>query len=224
MTYRLQVDGPVDIANGSVTRIFWGSGPSAGGAEITTTRDIVAFAGMRSYTVDLASLSVGATGGLESHGAAEVWTTNNKRQFRFDPHEFAAARQFHLDDVKLTAIPESSGTYTIRWAGADADGDAATVNLYLDNDRNPGNGKTTILTGLPIAQASYVWNSSGRAAGHLLHLRGSVRRRQHRRHLFGIADHPRHRAVRVHARAGGRVRAVCRQRRHGRRHRQRVHL
>ena len=160
LTHRMQVDGPVDIANGSVTRIFWSSSPFAGGAEVTTTRDIVAFAGMRDYTIDLASLSVGVTGGLEPSGTMEPWTTNNKRYLRFDPHEFAAARQFHIDDVKLTAIPESFGTYTIRWAGADADGDATTVNLYLDNDRNPGNGKTTIVTGLPIAQASYVWDSS----------------------------------------------------------------
>ena len=224
-TYRMQVDGPVDIANGSVSRIFWGSGPSAGGAEITTTRDIVAFAGMRNYTLDLASLSVGVTGGLEESGAQEIWTTNNKRQLRFDPHEFAAARPFHIDDVKLTANPESYGTYTLHWAGADADaGDAATVNLYYDDDRNLGQRQDHDRH--PAAdRARELRVGCNRApAGHLQHLRGGLRRRQRHRGLLGRTDLPDDRALRLHARADQRVRAVCRRPRHGGRHGQRAHV
>ena len=42
-----------------------------------------------------------------------------KRYLRIDPHEFATARTFHLDDVKLTAKPVGSSSFTIRFASAE---------------------------------------------------------------------------------------------------------
>ena len=224
LTYRLQVDGPVDIANGSVTRVFWSSGPAAAAGPVTTTRDIVAFAGMRSYTVDLASLSVGVTGGLESDRDAEVWTTNNKRYLRFDPHEFAAVRNFHIDDVKLTAIPEASGAYHDS-LGRRRRGRRRRHRQPVPRHRSQSGQRQDHDRDRAADRASQLRVEFVRgAAGHLPHLRGSVRRRQHQRYLFGLADHPRRRDVRVHDRAGERARAPCRRRRHGRRHGQRVHL
>jgi hypothetical protein len=164
-TYRID-HGVSDLAHGSVARVFWSSTAFAGGGEVTTTRDLILFGGMRDYTVDLASLSVGVLGGIENSGTMEPWTTNNKRQLRFDPHEFAAVRPFHIDDVKLTARPESFGTFTIRWTGGDADaGDTPTVALYYDTDQNPNNGKTLLVQGLPMAQGSWVWNTASLPLG-----------------------------------------------------------
>lgn len=162
-TYKFQVDGAYDLANGSVARVFWTSAPFIDGATATTTKDIIVFPGMNTYTVDLAALTTASGGGLETSGSAEAWTAANKTNLRFDPHEFAAARTFHIDDVKLTANPVSySGSFTIRFSGSDADaGDSPTVSLYYDTDQNATNGKTLIASGVALSAGSYVWTTSG---------------------------------------------------------------
>ena len=158
-TYRYQVDGGFDLAQGSVARFFW---TPVGGADanVTTSKDIVVYDGMNSYTVDLATLAPTDTGGLEQTSTAQTWTAANKRVLRFDPHEFPSAHPFHLDDFKLTAMPQSTGTYTIKWTGSDADADPTVVTLYYDTDQNPLNGKTQIVTNLPIANGSYAWDAT----------------------------------------------------------------
>ena len=156
-TYRLQVDGPYDLGAGSVARVVWGPQASSLSA---VSQDIIVVPGMNSYTVDLAALSTAPDGGLEP-GSGELWTAGPKRYLRLDPHEFATARTFHIDDVKLTAKPLGGTTFTVRFAAADADADATTVSLYYDTDTNPGNGKTLIASGIPATAAQYVWNSAG---------------------------------------------------------------
>jgi Kre9/KNH-like N-terminal Ig-like domain len=165
LTYRFQVDGAYDLGEGSVARLFWGSATQFLDNTATTTKPIIVWPGMNSYTIDLATLTTAVDGGIETFGGAESWTAANKRFFRFDPHEFPQARQFHIDDIKLTAKPVSSGVFTIRFVGSDADGDAATVTLYYDTDTNPNNGKTLIVSNVPQSAGQYAWNSTGVPAG-----------------------------------------------------------
>jgi hypothetical protein len=161
LTFRLQVDGPFDLGEGSVARIFWSSSSQMSGLTATTSQDIVVWPGMNSYTVDLAPLSTAPDGGLEVTGPAEAWGAGNKRHLRFDPHEFPQARTFHLDDVRLTAKPVATSSFTIKFVGADADGDPATAALYYDIDTNPANGRSLITSGIPLSAGAFVWNTAG---------------------------------------------------------------
>ena len=160
LTYRFQVDGAYDLGAGSVARIYWTSQANMGATTATVSQDILVWPGMNTYSIDLAPLSAAADGGLEPIGAAEPWTVGPKRQLRFDPHEFQAARTFHIDDVKLTAKPAAGASFIIRFQGADPDGDAATVSLYYDTDTNPNNGKTLIGSGIPQSAGQFNWNTA----------------------------------------------------------------
>jgi hypothetical protein len=166
LTVRMQVDGNYDLLRGSVGRVFWGS--QAGSPyNLTVSSFFLVWPGMQTYTFDLASLTTSADGGIEpAEGAGVPWTAASVRYLRFDPHEFAEQRGFHIDDVKLAAMDEATnGTFTIRFAGSDADGHPATVALYYDTDRNPSNGLTPITSNLPIGSGQYAWNTSGVVPG-----------------------------------------------------------
>jgi hypothetical protein len=178
LTYRMSIDGPVDITNGSIARVHWGSGQFP--SNFTTTRDIFVFAGMQSYTIDLATLTstpIAPFGGFDPNSGTcagqpltctqEPWTTNRKTQLRFDPDEFGTnpndpmpTRTFHIDDIKLTAKPVSSGSFTIQFAAADADaGDTLTVNLFRTTD-TVGSNKTLIASNVSPASGQFVWNTT----------------------------------------------------------------
>jgi hypothetical protein len=161
LTIRFQVDGPYDLGLGSVGRFFWTSNPIFDGNTATTSLPFIVWEGMNSYTFDLTTLATGLDGGLESSGGAETWLAATKPHLRFDPHEFLQARTFHIDDIKLTAKPVATTSFTIKFNGTDADGDAATVSLYYDTDTNPNNGKTLIASGIPQSTGQYIWNASG---------------------------------------------------------------
>jgi hypothetical protein len=162
LTLRLQVDGAYDLVAGSVARVIWSSQVSSPAA---ISQDIIVVPGMNSYTVDLAPLSTAPDGGLEPGGGSETWTAASKRYLRIDPHEFPTARTFHIDDVKLTAKPVAAGSFTIRFVGTDADGDAATVSLYYDSDTNTANGKTLIASNIPASAGQFVWTPSSVPTG-----------------------------------------------------------
>jgi len=159
LTYSLQVDGPYDLAQGSVARVVWDSLLTPGTAAIS--QDIIVWPGMNRYTIDLASLSAAIDGGLEPVGAPEPWTAGVKRYLRLDPHEFPQVRGFHIDDVKLTAMPAAGGPFPITFVSTDADGDAATVSFYYDTDTNAANGKALIASGIPRSAGQVVWNTTG---------------------------------------------------------------
>ena len=165
LTYRFQVDGPYDLRDGSVARIVWGSQQFIQAPTATTTKDIIVWPGMNSYTFDLGALSTAADGGLETGGAAEAWTSGSKRHFRFDPHEFdpvqgsGGTRAFHIDDVKLAAMDETANdAFLIKWGGSDLDGGNPSIALYYDTDTNPSS-KTLIQNGLLMSQGSFTWNT-----------------------------------------------------------------
>ena len=159
LTYSLQVDGPYNLAEGSVARVVWDSLLGPGTAAIS--QDIIVWPGMNRYTIDLASLSTAVDGGLEPVGTPEPWTAGAKRYLRLDPHEFPQPRTFLIDDVRLTAKPVAGTTFPILFVSNDADGDAATVSFYYDVDTNPSNGRTLITSGVPRSAGSFAWNTAG---------------------------------------------------------------
>jgi hypothetical protein len=165
LTYRLQVDGPYDLGNGSVARIVWNSQALMSGHTATVSQDIIVWPGMNTYSLDLAPLSAAPDGGLEPVAAQEPWTAAPKRHLRLDPHEFSEARTFHIDDVKLTAKPVAGASFTITFLATDLDGDPGTVALYFDADTNPLNGRTLIASSIPRTAGQFVWNTSSVAVG-----------------------------------------------------------
>ncbi len=164
LTFTTQLHHAFDLGLGSVARIYWGSAPHFGGAA-TGTDDILVWPGRNTYTLDLATLTLG--NGLEDcSGGFCSWTQGSKRFFRFDPHEFGDRQVvFDLDNVTLTAPSEvvQGQVFPIQWVTAGAG--AGSINLYYDTDRNPASGRQGIASGIGIAQTSYGWNVGGLAPG-----------------------------------------------------------
>jgi hypothetical protein len=165
LTFSLNVAPPNDIGLGSIARILWSSqaNPATGALpSITVTKDMLVWPGLNTYTIDLAALNGNANGGLEPP-APELWTAGKMMNvFRIDPHEFADARAFDLANVKIGALNESSGNFTIAYSNYVAPGRTATLNLYYDADLNPGNGKTLITSvALSASGAGAPFPSSG---------------------------------------------------------------
>jgi FG-GAP-like repeat len=165
LTYTLTVDHPYNLTTGSVARVFWGSqsSPTGGGTpyDVTTTKDIIVWPGTNTYTLDLATLTT-ANGGLELNNA-QLWTAAPVRHFRIDPFEFAEVVTFHLANVKLAADDATvNGSFLIKFAGSDPEGDPTTVDLYYDTDQNPNNGRTLIAAGIPLATGQYLWRTGTR--------------------------------------------------------------
>ena len=161
LTFSLQVDRAFDLGLGSVARVFWGSGTGGGApyANLAVTKDIITWPGLNSYTIDLAPLSAAPDGGLEPSGPTP-WTSARMRHLRIDPNEFPESLNFHMGPVKLAADDETSnGSFTIRWAGGDADGEAATIALYYDTNRDSSSGLTPIVSGVPLSAGAYTWNA-----------------------------------------------------------------
>jgi hypothetical protein len=165
LSFDLAVDGDYDLARGSVARVLWGSGPNNDGSLMTTTKDIIVWPGINHYTIDLGSLTTSATGGLTMDGVAQPWMTAATKHFRIDPHEFPEVRGFHLGPVRIAAMDEAAPSFTIRWTGADADGDATNVALYYDTNTNPGDGMTLIASGISMATGAYQWNAGAVPVG-----------------------------------------------------------
>ena len=172
LSFDLEVAPPYDLGLGSVARVFWGSQANSVAGNMTTTKDIIVFPGLNHYTIDLASLSPTATGGLEPSGAAQAWTTAPITFLRIDPHEFPEARNFRLGNVRLAAVDEASPVFTLQWGGvlpggtaADADGDPATVSLFYDTNTDPADGMTAIASNLAIGTGSFQWNAASVPTG-----------------------------------------------------------
>ena len=164
LTYRMSIDDPNTKRDWTVARVLWTSKAFLDGNTATTTQDIEVWPGMNTYTVDLSKLNFGPDGALETSGTPETWTATRKTGLRFDPSEYPDNRTFHIDDVKLAAMHETSGGgFMFTWTMPT--GKQATVNLYLDNDTNASNGKTQIASGIAASNGQYFWNAAGTPAG-----------------------------------------------------------
>ncbi len=163
LSVRMRVDDPYDLGLGSVGRVFWGSASAP--YDLTISREWMAWPGWNTFTVDLGSLNTSPTGGIvTTAGRKQLWAAAPVRNLRIDPHEFAQVRGFQIDYIKLAAIDEAKGSFLIRWTGADPDGDASTITLYRDTNRNPADGKT-LIGSANITAGQKLWNTAGVPGG-----------------------------------------------------------
>ncbi|MEO7912475.1 MAG: hypothetical protein ABIV47_22740, partial [Roseiflexaceae bacterium] len=132
-TYRMQLDGKQDTINGSVARILWWSTKPE---QASTSRSWVINEGFQTLSFDLTKIR------LES-GFFATWANSAPIVFRFDPHEFAAPRAFHLDYVMLTGDSTANASFDIRYQTTGA---GATAQFFADADTNPDNGGGTAIS------------------------------------------------------------------------------
>ena len=132
-TYRMRVNGPIDIGAGSVARLFWWT-DALNPETMSVTKDIVVYEGWRSVSVDLRGVQL-------EPGSYSAWTNGAKAEFRLDPHEFSTPRGFEVDDVKLTGNDRASTSFAIRYAVSDANSDATSTTFFYDTDRSGANGR-----------------------------------------------------------------------------------
>ena len=123
LTFRMSVNGPRDVAAGSVARVFWRRtiDPSPQSSD-----DIIVEEGMNNYVFDMTTI-------VKEPGPGTPWGGTMK-YLRVDPHEFPTQREFFIDDFKIAADDESNGRFAITWTAADADDDA-TISIFRDTDR-----------------------------------------------------------------------------------------
>jgi hypothetical protein len=147
LCFESEIKGPIDIGAGSVTKVLWGNKR----ADLTTPSPVIAREGLNEYCVgDMTALRIDPFSPPEAEGAW-VGPINN---IRFDPHEFPrsvectnnpspeACRDVRLDSFVLAPFHRANPTFTFRWSDSDADDDAE-VEIWLDDDRIPGNTKTS---------------------------------------------------------------------------------
>ena len=169
LTYRMKLDGPYSLGGGSVARVFWSAFYNPTATQVTTSRDILVWPGLDpntpdffTYTIDLSTLTIG-NGGLEAAGAQRLWTADRLKMLRLDPHEFSTPRSFHYDFIKLAAMAEARGTFTLKYSSADADPEdlgAARVKLYYATSQTLAS-RVLIASGLPSSTAGqYAWDVS----------------------------------------------------------------
>lgn len=148
------IDGP----------LFWGSTNDS--SSLTTTKDVIIFPGMSTYTVDLGSLTDAPDGGIHPAGSRQLWNAAPIKQFRIDPHEFGSQKTFHFDDVKLAALDEAFLNFVITFNGSDPDiGDTPTVSLFYDTNTDPTDGRMPIVSNLPLSAGQYEWNTTATTPG-----------------------------------------------------------
>ena len=130
-TYRMQLDGTIDTDLGSITRMTWWSSIPE---QSTQTEAWVTYEGFRTVSGDLSSLKL-------LPGFFKTWQQSSPTTFRFDPHEFAAPRSFHLDYVMLTSDDQgrTNASYNIRYTASDANGDNLTSTFFYYPVGQPNN-------------------------------------------------------------------------------------
>jgi hypothetical protein len=161
LTIRVLLDRSRDISNGAVLRVMWSrNNPILANSDITQSDDVIIQQGVQDLHLDLSTLKVEPLSEGQTPWLAVPSLVN---YLRIDPHEFPTATVAYFDQVLLTANDSTSGGgFNITWNTADADaGDSLTVSaIYLDTDKNPANGKGTLLdTNLPNT-GSFAFNTA----------------------------------------------------------------
>jgi len=131
LTYRMQLDGVQDTVNGSVARVLWWSTKPQ---QASISSSWVIGEGFQTVSFDLSKFK------LEPSSFA-TWNNSAPIVFRFDPHEFAAPRAFHIDYVMLTADSTANASFDIRYQKSAG----ATPQFFADTDTNPDNGGGTAI-------------------------------------------------------------------------------
>jgi hypothetical protein len=135
-TYRMQLDGTQDTVNGSVARVLWWSTIPE---QASISSSWVIGEGFQTVNFDLTKFK------LEPSSFA-TWKNSAPIKFRFDPHEFAEPRTFHIDYVMLTGDSTANASFDIRYQTTV---DSITPQFFADTDTNADNG-----AGTPISCAA----------------------------------------------------------------------
>ncbi len=157
---------------GGMARVLWRTAAHRGGAFAQTCALVVRNGGPITVTLDLSQYGTAdptcATEGLQTLPSGQAWgaLASNLANFRIDINEGRLDVPFTLSNVKLAADdePDESGTFVVQWAAAAAPYTAlpttavGEVAIYIDTDRNPGNGRTLVAEGLNASVGAYVWD------------------------------------------------------------------
>jgi len=98
------------------------------------------------------------------HGVAD--DGNGGRRADYSPGTVSVTHTGPVNHDPVIRVTEPDGeddeadtSYTITWEASDEDGDILEIELYFDNDTDPGNGRRAIETGLANT-GSYDWDCS----------------------------------------------------------------
>lgn len=151
--YTMEIEGDRNIGAGSVARILYGNDTAV---PFATTDDIIVQEGLNEYCIgDLRDIQL--EGGLPHDWFGAL------NHIRLDPLEFPTSRAFRVDEFLLAPFDTANPGFAFRWVDADADDDA-TIDLYIDPDRNPDNGnEIAVVTGLSenSGSDSFAWTAPG---------------------------------------------------------------
>ena len=157
---------------GGMARVLWRTAADRGGAFSQTCGLPVYAGGPMTVTIDLAQYTSSSfeclDEGLQTMPAGQAWgaLSSNLTNFRIDINEGRLDVPFRLSNVRLAADdePDESGVFVVQWAAQSAPYSSlpstatGTVNVYLDADRDPANGRTLIASGLNVSAGAYVWD------------------------------------------------------------------
>ncbi len=171
LTYELELDptgyGHDKLGKGWMARISWYNIGFVQDGSITN--DIVTYEGLRSYSLDLSTVSLEhEETGLPNKG----WNSIPQATLlRIDPSETSTDTIFKLHDVKLTANPEPDYTtnqFEIKFDLSDKENNASTIEFFVDTDKTghdgtslgvaqytTGNSNTYTFSTLNMAQGDY---------------------------------------------------------------------
>ncbi len=148
-----------DVNCGSIARVVWRAKGDLGPGSVSDDIIFTSRAGanvLDKFTVDMKSLLVeqgtGAGGPNWANGPG-----GGIEIFRFDPHEFTPATPFFIKRVKLAALEQAKGNYTIRWTYSGAPGSVELYYTTVANDFNSG----TLIAVVSAAAGQYAWTIPG---------------------------------------------------------------
>lgn len=158
LTYRLLVEGDVDLVLGSVARVYWSSNQLASYGQ---SQDIVVYGGWNSYTVDLKNILL--------EDGSDTWS-GTVDSFRVDSHEFTAARPYHFDYIHLRADDRANKSFLISFTLSDVDDGAAALVVSVGYTATSSCNDQTVLAQYTagadaLAQGAYLWDTSALPEG-----------------------------------------------------------
>jgi len=158
LTYRLLVEGDVDIVLGSVARVYWTSDQLRTSGQ---SQDIIVYGGWNTYTIDMRTA-------LTEDGSA-TWS-GIIDSFRIDSHEFRAVRPYYFDFIHLRTDDQANGSFLISYDISDSDSPdtALTVDLSYSSSSNCSSSipiSTFTVSSRAADKGRFLWDTSGVVPG-----------------------------------------------------------
>ncbi|MBI4890745.1 MAG: hypothetical protein HY821_08990 [Acidobacteria bacterium] len=161
LTAELGLAGDRDINAGSIARIVW---KVAGETAENVSDDIILRHRQGANVLDTINLDLKNLPLDPLDFGSKTGWNGLVDNFRVDPHEFSAPRQFWVRSVKLTALERADSSYNIGWNYVFQGTAAVSMSLYFDQTGTGFSG-TLIASGLNPATGSYAWTTSALPAG-----------------------------------------------------------